>query len=604
MKKQKRFSCDFETTTELDDCRVWLWAITEIGNEENIQYGYDIKSFIEYIQTMGDVTLFFHNLAFDCQFILYYLLTNGYSYTNSTKYMKKDTFNTLITDTGIFYMITIRFEKNRITIYDSMKKIPSSVKKIAKDWKLEEKKGSIDYRGKREIGYIATDEEIDYIKNDVVIVSKALQTLFDNNMSHMTIASDALHNFQGIHKDFRKLFPVLTIEEDNFIRHAYRGGFTWTNPELAEKDLENLDSYDVNSLYPSVMYQCSTPIGKPQYFTGKYQEDEAFPLYIIHFIAMFHLKENCIPMIQIKKNKFFVGTQYQTEVNIPTELYLTSVDFALFQDMYEIDYIEYIDGYKFQEKEGVFQPYIDYWIKVKIENDPKANPNANPSLRAISKLMLNSLYGKFASSTSNISKIPYYDKEKDVVRYENGEPEEKEPIYTAAACFITANSRNKTIRTAMQLMRGHHKDNNGKEYYLKEHLFAYADTDSIHILHYDGVENLIDVDDTRLGAWKHENDTPITRARYLRAKTYVEEMEITKEKYLQIKEANPDNQNVYQIDDKYYQLNVKCAGMPDNVKMEVNFDNFQYGFESTKKLKPVRTSGGVVLIDTPFKLRK
>ena len=39
----KCFTADFETTTDINDCRVWAYAICEIGNIDNFQYGNDIK---------------------------------------------------------------------------------------------------------------------------------------------------------------------------------------------------------------------------------------------------------------------------------------------------------------------------------------------------------------------------------------------------------------------------------------------------------------------------------------------------------------------------------------------------------------------------------
>ena len=38
------FSADFETTTQPDDCRVWAWALCEVGNCNNIKIGTDISS--------------------------------------------------------------------------------------------------------------------------------------------------------------------------------------------------------------------------------------------------------------------------------------------------------------------------------------------------------------------------------------------------------------------------------------------------------------------------------------------------------------------------------------------------------------------------------
>ena len=73
MENSVNYSTDFETTTDVNDCRVWAWCCCEIGNENNIFYGNCISSFIEHVQEYQGV-YYFHNLAFDGEFILNYLL--------------------------------------------------------------------------------------------------------------------------------------------------------------------------------------------------------------------------------------------------------------------------------------------------------------------------------------------------------------------------------------------------------------------------------------------------------------------------------------------------------------------------------------------------
>lgn len=52
---------------------------------------------------------------------------------------------------------------------------------------------------------------------------------------------------------------------------------------------------------------------------------------------------------------------------------------------------------------GIFKEYIDKWITVKNE----ATLSGNKGQRTLAKLMLNSLYGKFATSMDLQNKIPY-----------------------------------------------------------------------------------------------------------------------------------------------------------------------------------------------------
>ena len=78
----KSYVADFETTTKLDDCRVWCFSITEIGNIDNTIVGLTIEDFFDELLKLGSSTIYFHNLRFDAQFILSYMLSEGYEYTD------------------------------------------------------------------------------------------------------------------------------------------------------------------------------------------------------------------------------------------------------------------------------------------------------------------------------------------------------------------------------------------------------------------------------------------------------------------------------------------------------------------------------------------
>lgn len=76
-----RYCADFETTTESEDCRVWAYSVTEIGNTEFFKYGTTIESFMKLMKNHNDSTFYFHNLKFDGEFIMNYLFRNGFVHT-------------------------------------------------------------------------------------------------------------------------------------------------------------------------------------------------------------------------------------------------------------------------------------------------------------------------------------------------------------------------------------------------------------------------------------------------------------------------------------------------------------------------------------------
>lgn len=269
----RKFTADFETNVDEEDCRVWAYSICEIGNVENFIYGNNIEDFIKWCaNSKENYCVYFHNLKFDGEYIFSYLLQNGYKVIKDKKERDDKTFTTLISDTGQFYSIEIYFSVknkkhvNKVTIYDSLKILNFSVDQIAKDFNLPIRKLEIDYLEKREIGHVLTQQEIDYIRNDVEIMARALEIMFNEDLTKMTIGSDALYHYKKLNKNFNKYFPVLDYNIDKDIRKSYKGGFTYLNECYKEKETGSGMVLDVNSLYPSVMMYEKLPFRRSNFF--------------------------------------------------------------------------------------------------------------------------------------------------------------------------------------------------------------------------------------------------------------------------------------------------------------------------------------------------
>lgn len=226
----KKFTADFETATWLEDeAYVWAWATCEIGNTENLKIGTKIDEFIKYCKEEKNSTWYFHNLKFDGEFIIYYLLQNGFKHVEKKEEIEDKTFTTLISDMGQFYQITVYFRKTRTqtikaTFIDSLKIIPFSVADTAKAFNLDYQKLELDYNRPRRRGYILKSYEREYIKHDVLIMAKALEFMFNDNLTKMTIGSNALTDFKKIlsNSKFEHLFPELEKGIDNDLRQSYK----------------------------------------------------------------------------------------------------------------------------------------------------------------------------------------------------------------------------------------------------------------------------------------------------------------------------------------------------------------------------------------------
>lgn len=566
----KRFTADFETATWVDDeTWVWAWALCEIEEPSHVEVGNSIDDFFNRIKKEANPYIYFHNLKFDGEFILYYLMKNGFEHVES-KEKRNNTFSTLISDMGLFYSIEVYFEvgkkTKKVTFIDSLKIINQSVESMPKTFKIEENKLEIDYNAPREKGHILTGEEEAYIKNDVVIVAKALSYLFNMGLTKMTAGSNALSEYKEITRinRFRSLYKPLNYEIDKDIRRAYRGGFTYLNPVYKNKEVKEGEVLDVNSLYPSVMYKEMLPFGEPFFYEGEYVEDKVYPLYIQRLTCSFKIKEGKIPTIQIKHSRF-VDNEYLTDSGEePVALTLTSVDLKLFLEQYDVWDLHYESGWKFKAMRGLFTEYIDKWIKVKNE----ATISGNKGIRQVAKIMLNSLYGKFATSLDVQSKIPYL--ENDIVKYKLGEKSTKDGVYLPMGAFITAYARDKTIRTSQSI-----KDYSIKKYGID--MYCYSDTDSIHtILPIEELKMFCEIDDVELGKWKHESH--FTRAKFIRQKTYLEEID--------------------------GEIQITCAGLPQRCYDQVTWDNFKEGLKVDGKLTFTHVKGGVILKETEFTIKE
>lgn len=568
-----KYTADFETNNSVTECRVWAYAICEIGNIDNFIYGNNIEDFIKWCEKVkGNPTLYFHNLKFDGCYIISYLLQNGYEWVDNRDNRRDKTFTTLITDMGVWYQIEIYFKVTNkrtvsVKINDSLKILNFSVEKIARDFKLPISKLEIDYNEIRPIGHILTDQEVDYIRNDVTIMAMALDIMFKAGLTKMTIGSDAISNYKDTITSFTDYFPMLTYEEDEIIRKSYRGGWTYANPKWTNRQIGEGIVIDKNSMYPYQLSDKLLPFGRPEYYDGHYKEDITYPLWVETITAKFDLKPNMLPTLQLKNTLGFIPNEYiETTKGEYVTITLTSVDYELLVTHYDVDVAEYHGGYKFKGIKGLFTKYVSTWMSEK----NKAKKEDNASMYVISKLCLNSLYGKFGLNPNTRSKKPYLNDDK-ILKFELLPREIRDSIYVPVASFTTAYARMDIISNA-QAIRDYSLSKYGKDYFL------YSDTDSIHAmkLEEDELIKFMEIDDYKLGAYKVEST--FRKACFIRQKCYIEE----------------DEDGV---------IHSTIAGLPKKLGTDITFDNFKTGFTTSGKLRFMQVPNGVILVPTDFTIK-
>lgn len=576
IKSRKFLVADFETSTEewleKDNgiARVWVWGLYDVETD-GFEYGLDIDSFMKNILVRKKVNpiIYFHNLKYDGSYIVNYLLREGYKYDEDLS--KENTFRTSISDMGQWYFIEVCIYRNKkmsytIRIQDSLKKIPMPLKDIPETFGFDEEKGDLDYDRYRPVGYIPNDNELYYLLRDCMIPAKALKILEEEGFTKMTLSGDSFHAWKlslmtkqardrhiQPETNFRRFFPALTVEQDDYIRKAYRGGWTYVNPKYQNKMLNNLLVYDINSMYPDKLRNEYLPMGQPTFFKGE-PHPTKFQCYIVRVMIDFEIKPNHLPSIQVKNSYVFNPTDYLLSSNgNKIELYLTNWDLRMIFRQYKVLSIEYLDGYYFRKVKGFFNEHID--------NNMEIKEHSIGGRRFLAKRRMNSVYGKTATSPRLKKKIPYL---KDgVLKFTLSNETIEEPQYTAIGVFTTSIARFKIIGDAQNNIDS----------------FVYCDTDSLHLLD-EGKEPNLPIHDTHLGCYKLESKPH--RALFLRSKTYIEE--ITNKK-------------------GELECEIKCAGANEFVKSKMSFENFKIGETYEGRLLPKQVKGGCVLHKTTFTLK-
>lgn len=647
MRNYRKFMCDFETTVYEGQKSTEVWASASVElYTENVNIFHSINEQFNYFKSLDyDIIAYYHNLKFDGNFWLSYLLLDlkyeqAYESFNeegtrgefiNEKYMKNNTFRYTISSMGQWYTIIIKVNNHFIELRDSLKLLPFSVKQIGKSFKTKHQKLDMEYVGYRYAGCNITNKEKRYIANDVLVVKEALEQLFNDGHDKLTIGSCCVAEYKnslGAY-DYNDLFPALdefTLDKniygssnaDEYIRHSYRGGWCYL-----VKGKENIVRHsgvtaDVNSLYPSMMHSQSGnyfPIGKPYFWTGNIIPDEAIgenKYYFLRIKTRFYIKENMLPFIQIKGNHLYKGTEslitsdvldkngnynrYYKDINGNIKdtaqiMTVTMTDYKLMLKHYELVDFEILDGCWFYSDIGIFDNYINHYAEIKMKS--------KGAKRTEAKLFLNNLYGKLASSSNSSFKVAYV-KEDESIGFYIVPANNKKVGHIATGSAITSYARNFTITAAQ------------KNYYgVDKAGFIYADTDSIHCdLPADKIKG-ITVDPVKFCCWKLESswDTAI----FTRQKTYIEHI---------------THNDLIPVDEPYN--DIKCAGMPQKCKDLFNksmrgykpkesdkytqselkfletkrdYSDFKVGLCVPGKLLPKRIKGGVLLVDTTYEMR-
>lgn len=540
--------------------RVWAWAIRDVETGETWR-GNNIADYVDKAAELGGIH-WFHNLRFDGAFLDAYLCDeepHGLAMTPGSwkkRSVPVASFGSLISDSGAHYARYVHLaDGRRFEVRDSLKKFPNaSIDDLAKMYESDIPKGEIDYHASRPEGYEPTDEEWEYVEADVAILAKALGVARDLGNESITIGADVMAEYRGTMRGgrFRTVFPILDRDLDEWLRRAYRGGWTYVNPTYQGQILNKKGSvWDVNSMYPYVMRNRSFPVGEPVRLAPGQTSLEGYPHVIYGALIDATIKPGKFPMLQVKNDARYPTTKY-LEYAEGVEWYGTEIDWKLLHEQYDVEIYEWIAGYAFRGETDLFDRYIDKWADIK--------ENSTGGLRQQAKYQLNNLWGKFGVNPLRAGRVPKVG--------EHGEPsysvtahEYGDPCYTPVAIYTTSYARDLIVRAAQSF---------GTK-------FLAADTDSCHILGTDPGE--LDVHETRLGAWKRE--AVFDKATYLRPKAYAERI---------LREGQESK------------VVARVSGLPRKLLEGADIESVRIGSKFKGKLVPKRVRGGIILVSSEFEI--
>lgn len=508
----------------------------------------NLKTVLSQYTTKYDCHVFIHNLDFDIAKIAKDVLPEADLKDSIFINNVVTVFKTSVTGSQSTEENEIISEP--ITFHDSSKLVIGSLKKICKDFKIEQEKAKIDLKDhilklgwaldadgnptndpekyddtKSQGNYFMKVDPFEpelneYLRLDCISLYEIVTTLIEISglpisefLKCPTTASLAMKVYQTNYPDdYEKAISTTygktkwgTFLED-FVRSAYYGGRT----EVFQSELNGGFHYDVNSLYPHVMKENPIPIGKPRHHTGdkarnvfkywyNYKQGGGFLECDIHIPTDLHIPP--LPHRMHQKLCFPVGnlSGVWTFEEIELALEMGAKIHKIHQCIY------------FEKTDYIFKDFVSYFEEIKNTSDG--------AKRTFSKLMQNSLYGKFGmqrirqtilpiTEIENCEKkgYPYIELFNPIYGQEFIEaavPSSAPYIQPHIAAYVTSYAR-------ILLYRGLIKQ-------LEKGAVAYCDTDSI-ACEKDFDEDMID--DREYGKWKLEG--VLEEGLFIQPKTYYE----------------------------------------------------------------------------------
>lgn len=297
----------------------------------------------------------------------------------------------------VFKNSNARLKGKSINFTDSYALLPKKLSEITESFKVEHNKISVNFFDTEKENYKDKWKHWklfqEYLKYDCLGLYESIKE-FEKIVNkyggkiNLTIASTSLNIFKNrylknyifslkdivIGKDIFNKPIILKVEE--LIRDYYFGGRT----EIFKRYIEYGFYYDVNSLYPFVMLQ-KMPISEPKYLRVEninLQKD----IGMIHCTNIEFWKKDIIPLIPYK-----LQLKDSTKLIFPMGKFSGWIDLDLYRKAIKIGYKIDCDYGIIFDADTIFKDFILDFYQLRFLNE---------TMKLVAKLIMNSLYGKWA----------------------------------------------------------------------------------------------------------------------------------------------------------------------------------------------------------------
>ena len=284
--------------------------------------------------------------------------------------------------------------------------------------------GNLNYSLVRHSKTPITDEELEYMENDVTIILNYINEQLEQygNITKIPLTNTGrvreyvknnCYNSKGKSKyksskskrsNYRFIMENLTLDPDEYLKlkRTFMGGFTHSNPLNTDKVLKDVYSIDFTSSYPSVMIAEKFPMGKG--FTPTKSEilKNGYDYYLNSFccvlnISVQNLKNIFIYDSYLSESKCkIVGKKLISNGRVFSaeylNTYMTDVDYSIFKRCYKWDRMEIHDLICYP-KGYLPKPIIESILDLYQNKTTLKGVKGKEVEYLLSKGMLNSIYG-------------------------------------------------------------------------------------------------------------------------------------------------------------------------------------------------------------------